>query len=115
MSRDEGKRNTSGVELTCNRQESAHTGASTKITPPGKNPKAVDSPYASIDLALKRFNYSQGELIKVLRSVQETFGFLDDDMMAYIAQELKLLPTCVYAVAAFYHCFNLKPKAHGKL
>jgi bidirectional [NiFe] hydrogenase diaphorase subunit len=71
---------------------------------------AADSPYIPVDRALKRCQYSQDALIEVLHAAQETFGFLSDDTMTYIARELKLPPSWVYGVATFYHFFNLKPQ-----
>lgn len=71
---------------------------------------AAESPYIQIDRVLKRCQYSQDALIEVLHAAQETFGFLSEDTMAYIARELKLPPSWVYGVATFYHHFNLKPQ-----
>lgn len=73
-------------------------------------PGDVESPYIQIDRTLKRCQYSQDALIEVLHTAQETFGFLSDETMAYIARELKLPPSWVYGVATFYHHFNLKPQ-----
>lgn len=68
------------------------------------------SPYIQIDRALKRCQYSQDALIEVLHTAQETFGFLGEDTLTYIAHELKLPLSWVYGVASFYHHFNLKPQ-----
>jgi len=76
----------------------------------GASGGGAESPYIQIDRTLKRCQYSQDALIEVLHTAQETFGFLSDDTMAYIAGELKLPPSWVYGVATFYHHFNLKPQ-----
>ena len=73
-------------------------------------PSSADSPFIQVDRVLKRCQYSQDSLIEVLHAAQETFGFLSDDTMTYIAHELKLPPSWVYGVATFYHFFNLKPQ-----
>lgn len=73
-------------------------------------PSGPDSPYVQVDRALKRCRYSQDALIEILHTAQETFGFLSEDTMAYIAHELKLPLSWVYGVASFYHHFNLKPQ-----
>ena len=40
--------------------------------------------------------------------------FLDNDLMTFVAQQLKLPPSRVFGVVTFYHFFNLKPKgAHS--
>jgi bidirectional [NiFe] hydrogenase diaphorase subunit len=57
-----------------------------------------------------RLNGNQPEaLIETLHAVQDSFGFLDLDSMAYVAHELKVPLSRVYAVATFYHYFTLKP------
>ncbi|NMC75506.1 MAG: bidirectional hydrogenase complex protein HoxE [Geobacteraceae bacterium] len=69
-----------------------------------------ESPYIQVDRVLKRCQYSQDALIEVLHAAQETFGFLSEDTMTYIAHQLKLPLSWVYGVASFYHHFNLKPQ-----
>jgi bidirectional [NiFe] hydrogenase diaphorase subunit len=78
-------------------------------------PKAVgDKRYKILETQMKRFQYKQDALIEVLHRAQELFGFLDHDLMRYIAHHLKLPPSRVFGVATFYHFFNLKPKgAHS--
>lgn len=71
---------------------------------------ASDSPYIQVNRALKRCQYSQDALIEILHTAQETFGFLGEETMTYIAQQLKLPLSWVYGVASFYHHFNLKPQ-----
>jgi bidirectional [NiFe] hydrogenase diaphorase subunit len=78
---------------------------------PGKEVGGGDTTaFLQVDRALKRCQYSQDALIEVLHTAQETFGFLSDETMTYIAQQLKLPPSWVYGVATFYHFFNLKPQ-----
>jgi bidirectional [NiFe] hydrogenase diaphorase subunit len=85
-----------------------------RIGGPGAKEEAVreagESPYIQVDRVLKRCQYSQDALIEVLHAAQETFGFLSEDTMTYIAHELKLPLSWVYGVASFYHHFNLKPQ-----
>lgn len=69
-----------------------------------------ESPYIQVDRVLMRCQFSQDALIEVLHAAQETFGFLSEDTMTYIAHELKLPLSWVYGVASFYHHFNLKPQ-----
>lgn len=71
-----------------------------------------DPRFKLIDRALKRFHYQPDALIEVLHTAQETFGFLEDDLLWYVAGQLKLPPSWVYGVATFYHFFSLKP--HGE-
>lgn len=63
-----------------------------------------------VDRTLKRFQYQQDALIEVLHTAQEAFGFLEDDLLIYVAHQLKLPLSWVYGVATFYHFFSLKPQ-----
>ena len=69
-----------------------------------------DNRFKVIDRTLKRSLYQQDALIEVLHTAQETFGFLSDDLLIYVAHQLKLPPSWVYGVATFYHFFSLKPQ-----
>src|SRR5581483_3393412 len=49
-------------------------------------------------------------LIEVLHKAQELFGYLDNDLLLFVAFSLRLPPSRVYGVATFYHFFTLKPQ-----
>jgi bidirectional [NiFe] hydrogenase diaphorase subunit len=108
-----GEAKATGAGLKRQAEELARLGAGRKAVP-GKSKVAADSPFIPVDRALKRCQYSQDALIEVLHAAQETFGFLSDETMAYIAHELKLPPSWVYGVATFYHFFNLKPQGEHR-
>ncbi len=99
-----------GAALKRQAEELAKIGEEKKTAAEKGKPSAADSPFIQVDRVLKRCQYSQDALIEVLHAAQETFGFLSDDTMTYIAHELKLPPSWVYGVATFYHFFNLKPQ-----
>ena len=69
-----------------------------------------DARFKMIDRTLKRFQYQQDALIEVLHTAQESFGYLSEDLMIYVAQQLKLPMSGGYGVAAFYHFFTLDPQ-----
>lgn len=69
-----------------------------------------DSRFKSLELAMKRHQYRQDALIEVLHKAQEIFGYLEPDLLYFVARHLKLPPSRVYGVATFYHLFTLKPK-----
>lgn len=71
---------------------------------------ATDSRMKTLAATMKRHQYQPDALIEVLHTAQELFGYLDLDLLVYIAQGLKLPPSRVYGVATFYHFFSLKPK-----
>ena len=78
---------------------------------PAKNDHSSgDNRFKIIDRTLKRSQFQQDALIEVLHTAQETFGFLSDDLLVYVARQLKLPLSWVYGVATFYHFFSLKPQ-----
>lgn len=69
-----------------------------------------DTRYKMLDATMKRHQYQQDALIEILHKAQELFGYLENDVLLYIAHHLKLPPSQVYGVATFYHLFSLAPK-----
>jgi bidirectional [NiFe] hydrogenase diaphorase subunit len=69
-----------------------------------------DVRFKAVDRALKRLHYQQDALIEVLHVAQESFGYLDEGLLIYVARQLKLPPSWVFGVATFYHFFSLEPK-----
>ncbi len=73
-------------------------------------PKAsADRRFKALDMTMKRHQYQPDALIEILHKAQESFGFLEEDVLIYIARGLKLPLSRVYGVATFYHLFSLKP------
>ncbi len=68
-----------------------------------------DKRFKVLDVTMKRNQYRQDALIEVLHKAQEAFGYLEEDVLIYIAKGLKLPLSRVYGVATFYHLFSLKP------
>lgn len=69
-----------------------------------------DKRFKLLEVAMKRHQFQQHALIEVLHAAQELFGYLETDLLYFIARQLKLPPSKVYGVATFYHFFSLKPK-----
>ena len=83
------------------------------VTTPSKSDTAHpsgDKRFKLLEAAMKRHRYQPDALIEVLHTAQELFGWLELDLLFYIAHSLKLPPSRVYGVATFYHFFSLKPK-----
>lgn len=77
--------------------------------------KASDHPsgdkrFKILEVFMKRHQHRHDTLIEVLHKAQELFGYLDNGLLIFIAQHLRLPPSRVYGVATFYHYFTLKPK-----
>jgi len=69
-----------------------------------------DKRFKILEAHIKKHQHRQDALIEVLHKAQELFGFLEDDLLLFIAYRLKLPTSRVYGVATFYHFFTLKPK-----
>jgi len=69
-----------------------------------------DKRFKILEAHLKKHQFKQDALIEVLHKAQELFGFLEDDLLLFVAYRLKLPASRVYGVATFYHFFTLKPK-----
>ncbi|MFO8076906.1 MAG: bidirectional hydrogenase complex protein HoxE [Actinomycetota bacterium] len=65
-----------------------------------------DERFALLDKTLRRVRYQQDQLIEVLHVAQDLFGHLSEDILLYLARQLKLPPSRVYGVATFYHLFT---------
>jgi bidirectional [NiFe] hydrogenase diaphorase subunit len=69
-----------------------------------------DKRWKIVNATMRRTGYADHSLIEALHSVQESFGFLDEIAMRFVAGSLDLPLSKVYGVATFYHLFQLKPK-----
>lgn len=69
----------------------------------------VDKRFKAINIVMKRNHFRQEALIEILHKAQESFGYLEPEILEYIAKQLKLPLSRVYGVATFYHLFSLKP------
>jgi bidirectional [NiFe] hydrogenase diaphorase subunit len=69
-----------------------------------------DKRFKLLEVTMKRHQFRPDALIEVLHSAQELFGFLELDLLFFIARNLKLPPSKVFGVATFYNFFSLRPK-----
>lgn len=72
-------------------------------------PPSDDKRWKIVDGTMRRHGHEADALIEVLHTVQETFGFLTDEALQYIAVSLRIPYSKVYGVATFYHFFTMKP------
>ena len=59
---------------------------------------------------LTEFGKDSAKLIPILQKVQDAYGFLPEDIMRYIANELNISPARVFGVATFFAHFAITPK-----
>lgn len=69
-----------------------------------------DHRFKILQVAMKRQQYRHDALIEILHTAQELFGYLEPDLLYFVAHHMKLPPSRVYGVATFYHFFTLKPQ-----
>ena len=67
---------------------------------------AGDKRFKILQTFMKRHQFRADALIEVLHKAQELFGYLEDDLLIFVAHHLKLPPSRVYGVATFYHFFT---------
>ncbi len=106
--------------LSCETRHLAYTSLARRLPCWKAKPEAQQHPiqshpsgdprFALIDRTLKRFRFQQDALIEVLHTAQEAFGFLEEDLLIYVARQLKLPLSWVFGVATFYHFFSLQPQ-----
>lgn len=88
--------------------------ATTTLKSPSNDTKTKDKRFKILDVVIKRNQSRQDALIQVLHKAQSSFGYLEDDVLVYVARQLKLPLSEVFGVATFYHLFSLKPSgAHN--
>ena len=68
-----------------------------------------DKRWKIVDAAMRRNGHQRHGLIEALHAVQESFGYLDESALRYVAASLRAPLSEVYGVATFYHYFTLEP------
>ena len=76
---------------------------------PKPAPPSADKRWKLVDAAMRKSGGHSRGLIETLHTVQEAFGYLDDEALRYVAHSLRVPLSRAYGVATFYHFFALKP------
>jgi bidirectional [NiFe] hydrogenase diaphorase subunit len=71
---------------------------------------SADKRWKLVEATVRRHGAQGHALIETLHTVQESFGYLDETAMRYVAAALHLPLSKVYGVATFYQFFTLKPQ-----
>jgi bidirectional [NiFe] hydrogenase diaphorase subunit len=69
-----------------------------------------DKRWRIVDAKIRKLGHESHALIETLHTVQECFGYLDEEALRFVARSLRIPLSKVYGVATFYHFFTLKPK-----
>jgi bidirectional [NiFe] hydrogenase diaphorase subunit len=72
-------------------------------------PPNQDKRWRLVDATMRRLGQQSRGLIETLHTVQEAFGYLDEEALRYVAASLRVPLSRAYGVATFYHFFTLKP------
>ncbi len=59
---------------------------------------------------LTRYRENEGNLISILQDIETEFGYLREDAIYWISEQLDVPPAKFYGIATFYAQFHLKPK-----
>lgn len=73
-------------------------------------PPSDDRRWRRVGATMRRHGHEAHALIETLHTVQESFGYLDEEALQYVAASLRVPLSAVYGVATFYHFFTLKPQ-----
>jgi bidirectional [NiFe] hydrogenase diaphorase subunit len=68
-----------------------------------------DKRWKLVDATIRRQGAQPRGLIETLHTVQEAFGYLDEQALRYVAMSLRVPLSRAFGVATFYHFFTLKP------
>ena len=69
-----------------------------------------DKRWKIVEATARRYGREPHALIETLHTVQESFGYLDDTALRFVATTLRVPLSLVYGAATFYHFFTLKPQ-----
>jgi len=78
-------------------------------TPKKVPPPSDDKRWKIADTTMRRQGYAPEALIEALHTTQDTFGYLTDEALRWVAESLRVPLSKVYGVATFYNYFHLKP------
>jgi bidirectional [NiFe] hydrogenase diaphorase subunit len=70
---------------------------------------STDTRWKLVEAAMRKNGGQADALIETLHAVQESFGYLDDVSLKFVAESLKVPFSRVYGVATFYHLFTMRP------
>lgn len=76
-----------------------------------ENPERIpeDHRLRMVNRTMQLYRNQAHALIETLHSAQESFGYLDEEVLKHVAATLRVPLSRVFAVATFYHSFTLKP------
>ena len=74
-----------------------------------------DNRWKIVNGTMRKNGFARHALIETLHTVQQSFGYLDDVAIRFVARSLRVPLSQAYGVVTFYHYFNLKPPGRHTL
>lgn len=71
--------------------------------------------YSDLDQVINRYSREPGQLIRILQKAQDIFGYLPEEVQAYIAEKTEIPVSEVNGVVTFYSLFSTEPKGKTML
>jgi len=68
-----------------------------------------DSAKKELERIISRYPNRQAALLPALYLAQKEFGYISDEAVSYLSQEMDLPRSRIFGVASFYTMFNKKP------
>ncbi len=75
-----------------------------KVAPPDE-----DRRWKLVNATMRRYGNRPRALIETLHTVQDAFGYIDEDALRYVSESLQVPASKAYGVATFYNAFTMKP------
>lgn len=69
-----------------------------------------DKRWKKVEATMRRNGYRPDALIETLHTVQESFGYIDENALRFVTSKLPVSPSKALGVATFYHYFQMKPQ-----
>lgn len=75
--------------------------------------KSSEKAWGQLKELLDSCKGKKGSLIPVLQQTQEIFGYLPQDVLLHISEELDIAISQIYGVVTFYAQFHLEPRGEN--
>jgi NADH-quinone oxidoreductase subunit E len=74
-----------------------------------KSPKLTKVP-ATVNRVIRNYQRDKTMLIQILLDLQSMFGWLSQEVLAEVSEQLEVPITQVYQIASYYKAFSLTPR-----
>ncbi|MGI6145228.1 MAG: NADH-quinone oxidoreductase subunit NuoE [Clostridia bacterium] len=71
--------------------------------------------FAFIDSIIERYKEQRGAMIPILHSIQQKFGYLSEEVQAYVAEKMGVPLSEIYGIVSFYALFTTQPQGKYKI